>query len=181
MSMMSRMAAIAHRLVWHAQCFLQDVDTAVIPAAAKAALREGIAKLQKRVLDGLKAAGAANKRKAIDTAVAAAAAAVAGGRGFLVTELDVGLDSKAVQEAYKAVRDAQPSLPTLFVTADATGAAPSNTSNAGAGNVEKPRSKPGCMEVLSLWILAAAATKFCGRCRQEEGPGVRRRARCSDK
>ena len=156
------------------------MDTAVIPAAAKAALREGIAKLQKRVLDGLKAAGAANKRKAIDTAVAAAAAAVAGGRGYLVTELDVGLDSKAVQEAYRAVQEAQPSLPTLFVTADATGA-PSNMSSAGAGNVKHPLRSSMWMEMDSLWILAAAATKFCGRCRQEEGPGVRRRARCSDK
>lgn len=101
---------------------MQEVDGAVIPAAAKASLREGIARLQKRVLEHAKAAGAQNKRKAVETAVAAAAAAVAAGESFLVLQLDVGLDSKAVQEAYKAVRDAQAALPVLFVTADPTGA-----------------------------------------------------------
>lgn len=98
---------------------MQDVDSAAIPAAAKSDLRDGIAQLQKRVLEQAKAAGAANKRRAIDAAVAAAAAA--GPKGFLVARLDVGLDTKAVQEAYKAVRDSAPKLPALFVTSDPTG------------------------------------------------------------
>lgn len=102
-------------------CHMQEVDAAVVSAAAKVALREGVAKLQKRVLESAKAAGAENKRRAVESAVAAAKEAAAAGRGFLVTQLDVGLDSKAVQEAFKAVQDAQPSLPTLFVSADPTG------------------------------------------------------------
>lgn len=71
------------------------------------------------MLEGAKAAGAANKQKAISSAVAAAKEAVA--KGFLVAQLHVGLDSKAVQEAYKAVVEAQPTLPALFVSADTTG------------------------------------------------------------
>lgn len=35
--------------------------------------------------------------------------------------MQVGLDTKAVQEAYKAVQEAHPTLPSLYVTADLTG------------------------------------------------------------
>lgn len=101
--------------------FVQVVDGAVISAAHKSVLRDGIAKIQKRVVDANKASGAENKRKAVEAALEAANAAVSAKRGFLVAKLDVGLDTKAVQEAYKAVQEAHPSLPSLYVTADISG------------------------------------------------------------
>jgi alanyl-tRNA synthetase len=100
---------------------VQVVDGAVISAPQKSLLRDGIAKIQKRVVDANKAAGAENKRKAVETALEAADAAVSAKRGFLVAKLDVGLDTKAVQEAYKAVQDAHPTLPSLYITADISG------------------------------------------------------------
>lgn len=103
----------------------QAVDAAVISATEKAVLRDGITKLQKKILGSNKAAEAENKRKAVEAALEAAKAVEALGEAFLVTTLDVGLDTKAVQEAYKAVQDAHPSLPSLFVTADPTGDYPS--------------------------------------------------------
>jgi len=69
---------------------MQEVDGAVISAAQKSVLREGIAKIQKRVVEGNKAAGADNKRKAVEAALEAASVAVSARRGFLVARLEVG-------------------------------------------------------------------------------------------
>ena len=69
---------------------IQEVDAAVISAAQKADLRDGIAKILKRIVDANKAAGAENKRKAVEAALEAAGAAVSANRGFLVTKLEVG-------------------------------------------------------------------------------------------
>lgn len=101
--------------------YLQAVDTAIISAPDKAMLREGITRLQKKIQESNKMAGAENKRKAVEAALEAAKAAASGERGFLITQLDVGLDTKAVQEAYKAVQEAHPTMPCLFVTADSAG------------------------------------------------------------
>lgn len=84
-------------------------------------LRDGVTRLQKKILESNKKAGSENKRKAVEAALEAAKAATSAGTGYLVTKLDVGLDTKAVQEAYKAVQDAHPHLPSLFLTADHTG------------------------------------------------------------
>ena len=97
---------------------VQEVDHAFIPTVAKAGLRDGIAKVQKRLLGAAKAAGAGNKAKAVEAAKKAAAEAVSHGKHFLVLQLDVGLDNKAAQEAYKAVQKAHPALPALFVSSD---------------------------------------------------------------
>ena len=97
------------------------MDAAVISASEKAMLRDGITKLQKKILDSNKKARSENKRKAIEAALEAAKAAASAGTAYLVTKLDVGLDTKAVQEAYKAVQEAHPNLPSLFVSADHTG------------------------------------------------------------
>ena len=67
---------------------VQEVDSAVISAAQKAVLRDGIAKILKRIVDANKAAGAENKRKAVEAALEAAGAAVSANRGFLVTRLE---------------------------------------------------------------------------------------------
>jgi hypothetical protein len=65
------------------------VDTAVCPAAAKAAIRDRIAALTKRCLEAAKAAAAANKEAAAAAAMAAADAAVEAGKAFVVLQLQV--------------------------------------------------------------------------------------------
>lgn len=80
-----------------------SVDAAVIPAATKAAIRDQLAILGKRVADAAKAAAAANKQRAVAEAVAAADAAVAAGRSHVVTRVDVGIDAKALTEAWNAI------------------------------------------------------------------------------
>jgi alanyl-tRNA synthetase len=65
------------------------VDTAVCPAAAKAAIRDRIAALTKRCLEAAKAAAAANKEAAAAAAMAAADAAVDAGKAFVVLQLQV--------------------------------------------------------------------------------------------
>ena len=68
---------------------LQSIDKSALPAAAKAALRNRLAGLQKRVLDDQKAAAAANKAQATSAAVDAADSAAAAGRKHIVLELKV--------------------------------------------------------------------------------------------
>jgi hypothetical protein len=67
------------------------VDTAVCPAAAKAAIRDRIAALTKRCLEAAKAAAAANKEAAAAAAMAAADAAVEAGKSVVVLQLQVRL------------------------------------------------------------------------------------------
>jgi hypothetical protein len=70
------------------------VDTAVIPAAAKAAIREDIAALARRVLDAQRAAAAAAKELATGEALAAADEAAGRGAHYVVKRIDVGADPK---------------------------------------------------------------------------------------
>ena len=67
----------------------QSIDKAALPAAAKAALRNRLAGLQKRVLEEQKAAAAANKAQATSAAVEVADSAVAAGQKFCVLQLQV--------------------------------------------------------------------------------------------
>ena len=68
---------------------MQSIDKTALPAAAKAALRNRLAGLQKRVLDDQKAAAAANKTQATSAAVEAADSAAAAGHKFVVLQLKV--------------------------------------------------------------------------------------------
>lgn len=101
---------------------VQEVDQAFIPSVAKAGLRDGISKVQKQILEAAKAASAGNKTRAIDAAKKAATEAVNSDKKFIVLQLDIGLDNKAAQEAFKSLQKAYPDLPALFVSVDATGA-----------------------------------------------------------
>ena len=107
--------------IWWFVWVFQEVDRAVIPTVIKASLRDGIGKVQRRILDAAKAAAGANKDEAVKAAKKAAAEAVAAGKTFLVLQLDVGLDNKAAQEAYKVVQKEHPTLPALFVSSDPAG------------------------------------------------------------
>ncbi|KAL6774483.1 TSA1 [Auxenochlorella protothecoides x Auxenochlorella symbiontica] len=93
------------------------VDSSPISTVAKAELRGELQTQLKRVLDEQKREAAANKDRAVAAAVTAADAAAAVGSRFLVTRLDVGLDAKAVQEAWNAIAKAHPSLPVLLASA----------------------------------------------------------------
>ncbi len=127
----------------------QDVEGSALPAAAKAALRAKLGTLQKRVAEDMKAAAAANKARASSAAVQAADSAVAAGDSFAVLQLEVrysssghrqagtlitcntlllmragcgaqvGLDTKAVMEAWQAISRKHPTLPATIITADA--------------------------------------------------------------
>ncbi len=97
---------------------MQTIDPAPIPAAQKASLRDQLASLQKRVLEGQKKAAAANKQHATQTAVADADAAVAAGQKFGVMRVDVGLDPKALLEAWNAIQKQHPRLPVIMFSSD---------------------------------------------------------------
>ena len=97
---------------------LQTVDPAPIPAAQKASLRDQLAALQKRVLEGQKKASAANKQRATQAAVADADAAVAAGQKFGVIRVDVGLDPKALLEAWNAIQKQHAKLPVIMFSSD---------------------------------------------------------------
>jgi alanyl-tRNA synthetase len=91
------------------------VDQAAIPAARKAALRDQVQILLKAVLEEQKKAGAANKAKAVEAAVEAADKAAESGQTFLITKVpDVGLDVKALQEAWNAIQKRHPGLAVMF-------------------------------------------------------------------
>lgn len=94
------------------------MDPAPIPAAQKAALRDQMAALQKRVLEGQKKASAANKQRATQAAVADADAAVAAGQKFGVIRVDVGLDPKALLEAWNAIQKQHAKLPVIMFSTD---------------------------------------------------------------
>ncbi|GFR48410.1 hypothetical protein Agub_g10304, partial [Astrephomene gubernaculifera] len=121
--MRAELAAIAalpdEQLEKACKAFKESVDAAVIPAADKAALREELAALGRRVVEYQKAAAAANKALAAEKAVVAADAAVAAGKAFVVGRLDVGLDTKATAEACAAITAKHPTLAALFVSVDA--------------------------------------------------------------
>lgn len=85
---------LAHQSSFCIVDLIQTLDAAVISAAKKAQLREELAVLQKKLLEAQKAAAAANKALASSLAVAAADAAAASGKSFVVTKMDVGLDTK---------------------------------------------------------------------------------------
>ena len=99
-------------------CVVQTVDPAPIPAAQKASLRDQLAALQKRVLEGQKKASAANKQRATQAAVADADAAVAAGQKFGVIRVDVGLDPKALLEAWNAIQKQHAKLPVIMFSTD---------------------------------------------------------------
>mmetsp|Transcript_23994 Transcript_23994/g.42834 ORF Transcript_23994/g.42834 Transcript_23994/m.42834 type:complete len:1188 (-) Transcript_23994:165-3728(-) len=94
------------------------VDAAYIPAVIKASLRDQVAVLGQRVAAAAKAAANANKILATQKAVAAADEAVAAGKAYLVTRVDVGLDTKATTEAFAAIAAKHPTLPALFISVD---------------------------------------------------------------
>ncbi len=81
---------------------MQSIDKTALPAAAKAALRNRLTGLQKRVLDDQKAAAAANKAQATSAAVDAADSAAAADHKFVVLQLKVRDGRELSSNAHKA-------------------------------------------------------------------------------
>lgn len=96
----------------------QRLDAAVVPAVRKAQLRDELAALSRRVVEAAKAAAAANKELAVGVAVATAGQAVAAGKSHVVTRVEVGLDTKAVAEAWNAISAQYPELCALLISVD---------------------------------------------------------------
>lgn len=91
------------------------VDQASIPAVRKAALRDAVQSVIKGVMEEQKKAAAANKAKAVAAAIEAANAAAKSGKSFLVANVpDVGLDTKALQEAFNAIQKEHPGMAVMF-------------------------------------------------------------------
>lgn len=95
-----------------------NVDIAVVPATLKASLRTKVAALTKKVADAQKAAAAANKALATETAVALADEAAQQNKEFCVAQIDVGLDPKALTEAWNAISSKHTSMAVLLISTD---------------------------------------------------------------
>mmetsp|Transcript_13459 Transcript_13459/g.33912 ORF Transcript_13459/g.33912 Transcript_13459/m.33912 type:complete len:1162 (-) Transcript_13459:153-3638(-) len=95
-----------------------EVDTSVIPFSKKAELRTIVTSLHTKVMDFKKAQAAENKKKATTLAVASADEAAAAGAAFVITKVDVGLDTKAVIEACTAIQKKHASMAVMLLSAD---------------------------------------------------------------
>lgn len=94
------------------------LDGRVMSAGLKASLRLQLAVLGRKVADANKAAAAANKEKATSQAVAAADEAVAAGKTFVVVQISVGTDVKAMTNAWNAISNKHSGLAAVLISAD---------------------------------------------------------------
>lgn len=94
------------------------VDAAAIPAARKAALREMMAALGRKLVEAAKVVAAENKKLATEKIMAAAAWAQSVGQSAVVVELTIGTDNKAVGDALVAAGKAHPGVSCLVVSVD---------------------------------------------------------------
>lgn len=91
------------------------VDNSAVPAVRKAELRDEVQKLIKAVMEEQKKAAAANRGKAVEAAIEAADKAAESGVPFFITRVpDIGLDVKALQEAWNAIQKRHPTLAVMF-------------------------------------------------------------------
>jgi len=95
-----------------------QVDTSIMPAAQKAELRKEVAMLLGKVNEFKKAQAAENKKKATSLALACADEAAAGGSAYMITKVDVGLDTKAVMEACTAIQKKHANMAVMLLSAD---------------------------------------------------------------
>jgi hypothetical protein len=75
------------------------------------------------VLEAQKAATAANKEAAVAAAVAIAGEAASNGKAYCTVTVSVGLDTKAITEAWNALAAKYPQVCAVWVHADAMAAA----------------------------------------------------------
>lgn len=94
------------------------VDTGILPASQKAELRKEVASLLGKVNDFRKAQAAENKAKATSLALACADEAQAAGIPYVITKVDVGLDTKAVMEACNAIQKKYEGMAVMLVSSD---------------------------------------------------------------
>jgi len=95
------------------------LDVADIPAHAKAALRDALTELQKRVIAEAKAVAKKVEDEGKAAVAAAAGAALQAGRRFaVVAGLPIGADGNAIKAVSKAAADAAPALPVLCLSSN---------------------------------------------------------------
>jgi len=145
-----------------------EIDALTMPVARKADLRVRLAELFDRVKAAQKQAGREAARKAVDAAKRIADDAAAAGERFLVAELPVGDDRKALQQAVKVMTDANPGTATMVLSADE-----------GSGKVAIVASVPDDLVQAGLkagdWVRAAAEAcggKGGGKPNQAQGGGT---------
>ncbi|KAK6926203.1 DHHA1 domain [Dillenia turbinata] len=137
------------------------VDSAQIPAAKKADIREKISILQEQVKKAQKKIAEENLQKAVKSVTEMAEAAASDGKAFCISRVDVGLDAAAVREAVIKVREQKEISVMVFSTDEAT-----NKAIVYAGVPEKGDKCKG-LDV-SEW-LAAALGPVKGRCGKGKG------------
>jgi len=91
------------------------IDQSIISASRKFSLRKKQETLIRMVLEEQKRVAAENKAKAVEITLAAADEAANANKKFLVMKVpDIGLDSKALQEAANKIQKKHPSMAVMF-------------------------------------------------------------------
>lgn len=136
--------------------FKSQVDSAPIPAAKKADLRNKISVLQDQVRKEQKKIAKENADKAIKVVTEMAEVAASDGKTFCISRVDVGLDASAVREAVLKVRQQKGISVMVFSTDEST-----NKAVVYAGVPEKEEKFKG-LEVAEWLTVALGPLK--GKC-----------------
>jgi alanyl-tRNA synthetase len=96
----------------------RDVDKVTMPASMKAECKDIIQQNSKRIVEMNKKAAAGNKKKAVETAVQTVKTKAAEGKKAFVLKIDVGLDSKALNEAVEASLKEEPTFSLMVFSSD---------------------------------------------------------------
>ncbi|XP_058206475.1 alanine--tRNA ligase [Rhododendron vialii] len=121
------------------------VESAAIPSAKKADLKDKISVLQKQVIKAKKEIEEENKQKAVQAAIETAEITARDGKPFCILRVDVGPDTNAIREAVVKVKD-EKGIPVMVFSIDET----ANKALVCAGVPEK------CKQIKVLeWLVEA--------------------------
>ncbi|XP_026405708.1 alanine--tRNA ligase-like [Papaver somniferum] len=137
------------------------LDAATIPAPMKADLKDRVSKLQDQIRKAQKKIAEENTQKAVKVATEMAETAIADGKAFCISPIDVGLDPAAAREAVLKVMEKK-GLPIMVFSKDAV----TNKAVVYAGVPVNGDTSKG-LEV-SEWLTAALGP-IKGRCGKGKG------------
>ncbi|KAG5559073.1 hypothetical protein RHGRI_008852 [Rhododendron griersonianum] len=121
------------------------VESAAIPSAKKADLKDKLSVLQKQVIKAKKEIEEENKQKAVQAAIETAEITARDGKPFCILRVDVGPDTNAIREAVVKVKD-EKGIPVMVFSIDET----ANKALVCAGVPEK------CKQIKVLeWLVEA--------------------------
>ncbi|GMH32692.1 hypothetical protein BSKO_00526 [Bryopsis sp. KO-2023] len=144
----------------------QELESAVIPAAVKASLKTRLGVVTKKLLEMQKAVAADNKKKAIELACGGADEAHNKNLPYAVLRVDVGLDSKALNDAAAGILSKYPEMCVMLWSVDE-----SKGKALALGNV--PKSKSATLKA-GDWVkdaLAVVGGKGGGKPTVAQGQG----------